>query len=263
LEDEMDYGKLVGESFDYAKEGLIGNFVTWILLIVLSILPAIPIFIWVLTTIPLMMGGKPNYAVLIGGFIFAFILAVILGAFFQGYMLKILRGEKPLPPVTDFGILFTDGIKYLIINFVYMIPVILVLLITPGAAMLAVMPAVMSGNYSSIMGLALGSVFIGLLVSIILAIILALFAIIGIVRFARTGTMSEAFNFNAILVTMRKIGSLGYIIALIILFILVFIVMFGIGIIPYIGGLLQLLISPFIGVFIMRYICLLYDSAGA
>jgi hypothetical protein len=259
----MDYGKLVGESFDYAKEGLTGNVVTWILLIVLSILPAIPIFIWVLFMIPSMMTGIPNYALLIGGFIIAFIVAVILGAFYQGYMLKILRGEKPLPPVTDFGLLFTDGIKYLIINIVYMIPVILVLLITAGAAILAIIPAVMSGNYSSTMGLALGSVFVGLLVSTVLAIILALFAIIGIVRFARTGTMSEAFNFNAILATMSKIGSLGYIIALIILFILVFIVMILIGIIPYIGGLLQLLISPFIGVFIMRYICLLYDSAGA
>jgi hypothetical protein len=259
----MDYGKIVGDSFDYAKEGLIGNFVTWILLIVLSILPAIPIFIWVLTTVPLMMGGKLNYAGLIGGFIFAFIIAVILGAFYQGYMIKILRGEKPLPPVSDYGTLFTDGIKYLIINIVYMIPVILVILITAGATLYAIMPAIMAGNYSSVMALAFGSLFIGLLVSIILGLILTLFAIIGIVRFARTGMMGEAFNFHEILATIGKIGWLGYILALLIVFVPVVIVMIILGIIPFIGGLLQLLITPFVGVFMMRYICLLYDSAGA
>jgi len=53
-------------------------------------------------------GGQAKLCIFIGGFIFAFVIAVILGAFYQGYMLKILRREKPLPPVTDFGILFTD-----------------------------------------------------------------------------------------------------------------------------------------------------------
>lgn len=259
----MDYGKLLGESFDYAKEGLTGNFVTWILLIVLSIVPAIPIFAWVLFMIPQMMEGTPNYAVLIGGLIIAFIAAVILGAFYEGYMIKILRGEKPLPAVSGYGTLFTDGIKYLIINIVYMIPVILVILITAGATLYAIMPAIMAGNYSSVMGLAFGSLFIGLLVSIILGLILALFAIIGIVRFARTGLMGEAFNFHEILATIGKIGWLGYILALLIVFVPVVIVMIVLGIIPFIGGLLRLLITPFVGVFMMRYICLIYDTAAA
>ncbi len=259
----MDYGKLLGESYEYAKDGLTGNFVTWILLIVLSIVPVIPIFGWVWFMIPQMMAGMPDYSVLIGGFILAFIAAVILGAFYQGYMIKILRGEKPLPAVSGYGTLFTDGIKYLIINIVYMIPVILVLLITAGAMIYAIMPAVWAGNYSAVMGLAFGSIFIGLFVSVILGLILALFAIMGIVRFARTGMMGEAFNFHEILATIGKIGWLGYILALLIVFVPVVIVMIILGIIPFIGGLLRLLISPFVGVFIMRYICLLYDSAGA
>ena len=32
-----------------------------------------------------------------------------------GYELKILRGEKPAPEVSDWGTLFIDGIRYLII----------------------------------------------------------------------------------------------------------------------------------------------------
>ena len=33
----MDFGKLLGDSFGYTKDGLLGNPVTWILLIVLSV----------------------------------------------------------------------------------------------------------------------------------------------------------------------------------------------------------------------------------
>jgi hypothetical protein len=35
-----------------------------------------------------------------------------------------------------------------------------------------------------------------------------------------------------------------------------------IGIIPYIGWFLQLIVSPFITIFYSRFIALLYDSAG-
>jgi hypothetical protein len=48
--------------------------------------------------------------------------------------------------------------------------------------------------------------FIGLLVCMVLGFVLALLAIIGVVRFARTGSIGEAFNFNAIFATIGKIG---------------------------------------------------------
>ena len=39
----MEFGKLVGDSFEYAKEGLVGHWLKWIVLIILTLLPAIPI----------------------------------------------------------------------------------------------------------------------------------------------------------------------------------------------------------------------------
>ena len=45
----------------------------------------------------------------------------------MGYMLKILRGEKPAPEVQDWGTLFVDGIKYLIIAIIYALPLIVIM----------------------------------------------------------------------------------------------------------------------------------------
>ena len=64
---------MLGEAFDYAQEGLVGKWMKWLLLLVATILLSLPLL---------------------------------------GYSLKILRGEKPSPEVSDWGTLFIDGIKY-------------------------------------------------------------------------------------------------------------------------------------------------------
>jgi hypothetical protein len=107
-----------------------------------------------------------------------------------------------------------------------------------------------------------GTIIVGVLVIIILAIFIALFATIGIVRFARTGSISEAFNFSAILTTIGKIGWGTYILALIIIFIIIGIIQFICMAIPYIGLLLLFILIPFLALLQARYICLLYDSVG-
>jgi amino acid transporter len=266
----MEYGKLIGDSFEYTKEGLFKNLGTWILLIILAILPVIPfIFVGILMVPSLMAGTMPDIPTLIGGFAVAFLIAIILGAFYMGYLVKIFRGETPLPAVSGFGKLFIDGIKYLIIEVIYFIPVLIILAVTAGAAIMAALPTLMEmpsePNLDVLMPALMpiiGGVIIGIIIAAIVAIILWLFAIVGIVRFARTGRIGEAFNFSAILTTIGKIGWGTYILALIVMAVLVTIVVLIIGLIPYIGGFIQLIISPFISIFSARYICLLYDSAG-
>lgn len=266
----MEYGKLVGDSFDYTKDGLFKNLGTWVLLIILAILPVIPfIFVGILMIPSLMAGTMPDISTLIGGFAVALIVAVILGAFYMGYLVKIFRGETPLPPVSGLGKLFIDGIKYLVIEIIYFIPVLIILAVTAGAAIMAALPTLVAlpaePDWEALMPVLMpiiGGIIVGVLIALIVAIILWLFAIVGIVRFARTGRIGEAFNFSAILATIGKIGWGTYILALIILAVLVTIVVLIIGIIPYIGGIIQLIISPFISIFTARYVCLLYDSAG-
>lgn len=221
-EKKMDYGNMVGDSFEYAKEAVVGKWNQWIMLIIATILLGIPL---------------------------------------AGYSLKVLRGEKPAPEVADWGTLFVDGIKYIIVALIYAIPIIIVYVLLLGAAFAGAAAGDMAG-----MAAMAGAMILGLLVIFVLAIIIAIFAVIGIVRFARTGSIGEAFNFGAILATIGKIGWVSYIIALVVLIVVG--IIFGIivailQIIPILGLLIYLcLIAPW-NLFCARYICQLYDSAGA
>lgn len=218
----MDYGSMVGESFEYAKEAVVGKWNKWVMLIIATILLGIPL---------------------------------------MGYVLKVLRGEKPAPEVEDWGTLFIDGIKFLIVYIIWMIPIIIVwaILMAVGFA------GAMTGDETAAMA-AVGTMMVGLLVMFILAIIIGLFAMIGAVRFARTGSIGEAFNFSAILATISKIGWVPYIIAIIVLGVcgIVFGIVVGIlMMIPILGWLIYLcMISPW-AIFVSRYVCQLYDSTGA
>jgi hypothetical protein len=215
----MDYGNMVGEAFAYAKEGLVGKWTKWILLLIATIL----------LTLPLM-----------------------------GYTLRIYRGEKPSPEVNEWVTLFIDGIKYFIIALIYAIPALIVLFF----ALAPVITAAMTGNQSAMIAAA-GGFLAGMVIFIIVAFIVGIFSSVGIVRFARTGSMGEAFNFGAIVQTLGKIGWVTYIIALIILGIIIGIVEVICNLIPIVGMLILFLILPFITLFQARYICMLYDSAGA
>jgi len=218
----MDYGSMVGESFEYAKEAVVGKWNKWLMLIIATILLGIPL---------------------------------------MGYVMKVLRGEKPAPEVNDWGTLFLDGIKYLIVSLIYALPIIIVWVLVMGASA----AAFMSGNYSAMMA-AFGAVALGVLVMFVLAVIISVFEVIGIVRFARTGSIGEAFNISAILATINKIGWVNYIIALIVLIIVAIIVGIIVGIltmIPYLGIIIYLCLIAPIALLFSRYICLLYDNAGA
>jgi hypothetical protein len=218
----MDYGSMVGDSFEYAKEAVVGKWNKWVMLIIATILLGLPL---------------------------------------MGYAMKVLRGEKPAPEVEDWGTLFIDGIKYLIVAIIWMLPVYIVL----GILMVVGFGAAMTGDSSAIMAGA-GIMLIGMLVVAVLAVIIGLFMMIGIVRFARTGSIGEAFNFSAILATIAKIGWVPYIIALIVLIVCGAIFGIVVGIlmmIPILGILIYIcMIAPWM-LFVSRYICQVYDSAGA
>jgi hypothetical protein len=214
----MDYGSILGESFEYAKEGLVGKWTKWLLLLVATILLSLPLL---------------------------------------GYELKILRGEKPSPEVTDWGTLFIDGIMYLVIVLVYCIPLAIIAIISIAPLVVAVIHQ----NIAAILA-GVGAFLVGLVIFAIVAIIIGLIASIGIIRFARTGSIGEAFNFGAILATIGKIGWINYILALVIMGVILGIVEGVLMAIPVIGGLIVFILFPFFVLFEARYLCQVYDSAG-
>ncbi|MDO9033592.1 MAG: DUF4013 domain-containing protein [Methanoregula sp.] len=87
----MDIGKMIEESFEYAKGGLVGKWMKWILLLIATLLLTLPLL---------------------------------------GYSLRILRGVTPSPEVDNWGTLFFDGIKYFIVGLIYAIPLIIIAFFT-------------------------------------------------------------------------------------------------------------------------------------
>ena len=222
---------MLSDSFDYTKEAIVGKWMQWFLLVVATILLCLPLL---------------------------------------GYTLKVYRGEKPAPEVSDWGTLFVDGIKYVIVSLVWAIPLLILFVVLIGAALWSFISinavstagsVVSSGNPAVV----IGTLGLYLLVVIIVGIITVIFSTIGIIRFARTGSMGEAFNFRAISATIGKIGWGSYILSLIVLFvamIVVEIVITILGLIPVLGIIIQLLFVAPVMIFEARYLSQVYDAAG-
>ncbi len=218
----MDYGSVLGDSFGYAKDSVIGKWMQWVLLIIATILLTIPLL---------------------------------------GYSLKIFRGEKPAPEVTGWGTLIIDGIKYAIVSIIWAIPCIILFVVFLGS----LIGAIATMNTAAVMAFISGAI-ISFIILVIVAIITGLLATIGIIRFARTGSMGEAFNFGAIIETIGKIGWGSYIIAMIVLLIVECIVFGIIGVlnmvVPGLGLVVEIIILAPFTIFMSRYLCQVYDSAG-
>ena len=217
----MDYGTMLGDSFGYARDAVVGKWKEWLLLILATILICIPLL---------------------------------------GYTLKVLRGGKPAPEVTGWGTLIVDGIKYFVVSLIWAIPCLIVLFLALGS----LIAALATGNIGAALVFA-GGALLGLVVFVIVAIITGLFATIGIVRFARTGSMGEAFNIGEILATIGKIGWGSYILALVVLVVvqcIIAVVISVLYLIPVLGIIVELIFLAPISIFEARYICQLYDAAG-
>jgi hypothetical protein len=216
----MGIGDNLGESFEYAKEALVGKWVRWILLIIIGIIPIVNFILY-------------------------------------GYTIRVLRGIKPAPELEDYVQLFVDGLLYMIISIIWMIPAIIIAIITIGGSI-----GLLMVNDPAAAAAAIAGMGIGILITIIVAILCGLFATIGIVRFARMEKFGEAFAFSAIMEKIGEIGWVNYIIALIVIGIVISIIYFILLLIPIIGWLLMFIAMPFLVILSSRFICNLYDSAG-
>jgi hypothetical protein len=242
----MDFGTMLDDSFAYAKEGVWQKWTCWLLLI----------------------------------------LSMIIFPLILGYMVRVYRGEKPAPEPGKWLELFIDGLKLLVVQIVYLAPVILLIIIAfiPLISTL-VTSGMLSANFNSMSDtqferwldnhpevisellISGGIMVLLLLVAILLAVIITFFSFLGVVRFARKRSISEAFNFSAILAHMGRIGGINYIIALLAITIIGYI--FGMilnffSLIPIIGIIIEFLLMgilyvPFI-LFSARFSALVYDA---
>ncbi|MCX6693653.1 MAG: DUF4013 domain-containing protein [Methanomicrobiales archaeon] len=228
----MDYSAMVCDAASYAKEAVWGKWTRWVLLII----------------------------------------STIIFPFMMGYMMEVFRGKSPAPELEQWAKLFIDGLKMFFATLIYMIPVIIVGILMFGITLIELIPMerVISNpqeltQHPDIILKVLPFIAVGLLVVIIIAVIISLIATIGIIRMARTDRFGEAFNFSAIFSTIGKIGWGGYLLAMIILWIISVIITVILEIflqIPVIGWIILLIVNVAFVLFEARYLTLIYQSAG-
>jgi hypothetical protein len=237
----MDYTEMIRNAYAYTRQGVFENGSRWVRLILAIILLSIPM---------------------------------------NGYVMRIYRGEKSALEVDRWGRLFIDGLKLMVVAFIYSIPIWVVWLVTYGAMVAAIFSGHASAAKMSGWTPNLGLVMLMYVVEFAVALILP----VASIRFARSTSFSEAFRFGAIVDRIRKIGWINYVIGIFLVAILVavpvmvlvfVVIILGIflaaltnfslvailGLIA-VAVLLFLILAPLFMVFQARYWTRLYDSTA-
>ena len=187
----------------------------------------------------------------------------------MGYVMNVYRGTKPAPEVDGWAKLFVDGILLFIVSIIYAIPVIILEFLVIGATFATTLESNPTAVMTSLAGAGILAV-----VMIIVAIAIAIVSPIGIIRFARTGNLGDAFNFGEIIATIKKIGWLSYILALIVVavvigvpFLILWFILMALALALslvglVIAGIILLMVLPVLAVFEARYLTQVYESAG-
>lgn len=183
------------------------------------------------------------------------IIGTIIFPILIGYMIRIMRGISPAPELEQYVQLFIDGIKACIVVLIYLIIPIIVGIATVGAIIVSL---ISEDSVNTIM--THPNLILGVLFTIVIFFIADLFAELGIVRFARTGSMRSALEITEIARIIKTIGWVHYIIAFLVLTIITEIIMTIPGYVPLAGAIIQLIITPFICILSARYFSLLYDK---
>jgi len=251
----MDYGSIVSDSIAFTREALTGKWITWLILILCSMPLALIRFIgdpqeifdgktihWELVPWPELI------ALCLLGFVLSFVIF--------GYIVRIYRGVTPPPVLDAWGSLFVDGIKLVIVCLLWILPGLVIM--GTGLIFLVISFAEIPTAPTPLFSAGFSLFFIGL---IILAIS-ALYSNLGIVRFARTGSIREGFRFSALTRAIQAIGWGNYLFALVIcvlLFLVCDLLSVLLQMIPVVGWVIPPVLLPVYQVFFARYLCRVYD----
>lgn len=254
----MEIGALLTESITYSKEALLGKWTRWAIFVLFALPFSLVQFVF--DPKKMMVGTKMNWGAIPWGQVaILFGIGFILSFFLSGYIVRIYRGTKPAPDFTGWIELFIDGVKLAIVWLLWFLPVLILL----GAGVVIALVTYVSSRSSSPNIMLLLLVLLLLVVGFVLSIVVILLGTIGAVRFARKGSICEGIRYSEILTTIRAMGWLSYILALIafIVVTVIFVVFTMIlAFIPYIGWVIVLVVTPFFTIFSARYFALVYEQ---
>jgi len=247
-------------SFEFAKDGLVDHWDRWIILMLLL---GISYIIEFGTTF------VDTLSVLFMILLIVSVIASLIGVCIaSGYLVKIFRGGEVAPELEGYFEMFIDGIKLCIIQFVYLFIPIMILSAGILFAGLGGIALLATGEVPDATAVAMGMGITGLLLmlgGIVLLIILGLIATIAGIRFAKTEKLGEGFNFEEIFATIKEIGWLHYILSYIVFIILVgfltFLLIMIMEVIPFIGWVPLVIITPLLFLWQGKFLENLYSCA--
>lgn len=254
----MDIEPLLSDSFSYSQEALVGKWARWAIFILFAL--PFSLIQFVFDPKKIMTGTTINWSAIPWGQITILaVIGIILSFFLSGYMVRIYRGVKPAPDFTGWASLFVDGVKLAVVWFLWILPLFIVL--AAGVAFAFVIYFSAPSAAPNILLLLL--VLLLFILEFVLFIIVVLFGILGVVRFARTGSIREGIRFSGILTTIRTMGWVSYIVSVLVFVVaaVIYAVITGIlSAIPFIGWVPVLIIAPVFSIFTARYFTLVYDQ---
>lgn len=254
----MNFETILNDSVNFTRDTLPGNPARWLFLFLLGLPGGLLPFAFGISDIH---ARTPIHWELIHWDQVAVlgILLILASLILSGYIVRIYRGSATPPSFDKISSLFFDGIKLCVVWLIWMLPAIILMV----AAILVLVIAIPTGSHTSPRLALLGLMLILLLAAFILMLIALVLGTVGAIRFARTGYISEGVNYREILAWIGRIGWWDFIIAGIVLMViglLFSLVSTALGLVPFIGWVLDLIIAPVITVLGARFISLVYDT---
>lgn len=207
------------------------------------------------------------------------ILEIVIFGYICSVIASAIRHKKDIPSFS-FVENIVDGLKYFVLGIVYtIIPFVLfyIMLISSGSNSAIIQLLQASNPYFTVLGFPTGDLFSGFINGItqssytmtfiilfILGLIFSFFFVMSLSRMVDTESFKEAFNFRAVLETMKTIGWSTYITWFIVISLYLIIlacIRILLGLIPYVGLLVAcLVIFPYTILFASRAIGLVYKQ---
>jgi len=225
------YSAIITNASEYVKSGLIDHWKRWIILVILSIIQ-----VFTINIVPLV----------------------------SGYLVRVYANPGDIAPeIDEYGRLFVDGWKMNIVTILYLIPAIIVAVAFGAIGVISALAGLLTeGKITHIGGLVVGS--IGILLAFLVFLLITLVMNMAYVHFSRSGSILDAFSVGAISRQISDgIGWGGYIVMWIIVWILMTVLFFivsGLAMIPIIGWLALLVLTPLWSVFIAKINSNIYDN---
>lgn len=237
----MELGEIISDALVYPLH----NIKALVIYIILGIILGIAI---AGTVSGIMFGNMAkNVFAVIGSGTIGIIIALIIGFVITGYELDIIKygiEKRNDAPGIDFMRQFINGVKYFVVNIVYMIIPIII-----GAILAVIFQHWLSG-----------------LISIILSIIFSFALMMGQCRLAKTEDLGYALSIGEAVGDLSKVGILKVIAFVILVVVISFILLFVVGLIGQwnniVGGILMGILGVYLVFFNGRATGLLYSDVN-